>query len=190
MAKFAWHMKLLRSLRVVWSENVYSGRCVDQFRPSRIGFICRNDLTGVITSVRKREVMSADAIIKLGNRATAILLFSYPNAGHEDQTLEETIEHYFNDSLRREELAAFQVVADISDDCCQVRIAVADDGVADQIARRYQAFFDIGKIGLQDVAAFRDSGKWDTNWRFFLPLGVPIALLGPWKSWIFPRSLS
>jgi hypothetical protein len=119
--------------------------------------------------------MPVEAFIELGNRATTLLLFSYPNAGHEDQTLQETIEHYFNDSLRREELGAFQVAAEISDDLCRVRITAADADVVNQIARRYQAFFDIGKIGLQDVAAFRDSGKWDAKWQFFLPLGVPIA---------------
>jgi hypothetical protein len=119
--------------------------------------------------------MSADAFIDLGNRATALLLFSYPNAGHEDQTPEQTIEHYFNDSLRREELVGFQVEAEISDAACRIRISADDADAIRQIARRYQAFFDIGKIGLQDVAAFRDSGKWDANWQFFLPLGVPIA---------------
>ena len=119
--------------------------------------------------------MSGDAFIELGDRPTALRLFSYPNAGHADQTPEQTIEHYFNDSLRREELADFQVAAEISDDHCRVRITVDDADVANQLARRYQAFFDIGKIGLEDVAAFRASGKWDANWQFFLPLGVPIA---------------
>jgi hypothetical protein len=127
------------------------------------------------TLVRKREAMPADAYIDLGNRATALLLFSYPNTGHEDQTPEQTIEHYFNDSLRREEIAGFQVEAQMSDAACRVRISAAEADIVNQIARRYQAFFDIGKIGLQDVVAFRESGKWDAKWQFFLPLGVPIA---------------
>jgi hypothetical protein len=119
--------------------------------------------------------MCADVFVEFGDGATTRLLFSYPNLGHEDQTLEETIEHYFNDSLRREELTTFKVAPEVSDDLCRVRISADDTDALAQIASRYQAFFDIGKIGLRDANAFRASGKWEPNWRFFLPLGIPMA---------------
>jgi hypothetical protein len=119
--------------------------------------------------------MCAGVFVEFGDRATTMMLFSYPNAGHEDQTPEETIEHYFSDSLLREEISAFQVAAELSDEQCRVRLSADNADALAQIARRYQTFFDIGKIGLQDADAFRASGKWDANWRFFLPLGVPIA---------------
>jgi hypothetical protein len=47
---------------------------------------------------------AAEATINLGDRANAVALFTYPNDGHADQTLEQTIEHYLNASLSREAL--------------------------------------------------------------------------------------
>jgi hypothetical protein len=67
------------------------------------------------------------------------------------------------------------VAAELSDEQCRVRLSADNADALAQIARRYQTLFDIGKIGLQDADAFRASGKWDANWRFFLPLGVPMA---------------
>ena len=110
------------------------------------------------------------------NFATTMMLFSYPNTGHKDQTPEETIEHHFNGSLLREEISAFQVAAELSDDQCRVRLSADNADALAQIARRYQTFFDIGKIGLQDADAFRASGKWDANWRFFLASRGPYGL--------------
>lgn len=46
---------------------------------------------------------------------TATAMFAYPNAGHQDQTLAQTIEHYLSDSMQRENAGAFLVVAQESD---------------------------------------------------------------------------
>lgn len=43
--------------------------------------------------------------------ATAEQLFKYPNDGHENETLDDTIHHYFSDSLSREGLANFVVAS-------------------------------------------------------------------------------
>lgn len=37
--------------------------------------------------------MSTKAVIEFGSQATTIRLFTYPNDGHADQTLQETVEH-------------------------------------------------------------------------------------------------
>jgi hypothetical protein len=101
-------------------------------------------------------------------------LFTYPNEGHTSQSLQETIEHYFNDSIRREGLAEFHIVANVTADRCTVAISLDDQDIA-EITSRYQEFFDNGKKGLQAADAFRASGKWDEKWMFLLPLGVPLA---------------
>ena len=119
--------------------------------------------------------MPTGVTIDLRCRNNAIQLFSYPNAGHDDQSLEQTIEHYFGDGLTREGLDNFRVVAGDYGGSYGVRVTVDDVGVAEQIRDRYQAFFDLGSTGLQDVEIFKASGKWDATWEFLLPLGVPIA---------------
>ncbi len=58
--------------------------------------------------------MSTKAVIEIGNQPTTELLFTYPNDGHADQSLQETVEHYFNDSIRREGLAFFKLAAEIT----------------------------------------------------------------------------
>lgn len=119
--------------------------------------------------------MTTAAVIKLGSRAAATAMFAYPNAGHPDQTLGQTIEHYFNDSMQRENSGAFQVSAQESDALCSVTITGDDAETVKLIGERYQAFYDAGQIGLQAATAFRNSGKWDAQWQFFLPVGIPLA---------------
>jgi hypothetical protein len=119
--------------------------------------------------------MSNTVYIELGDQAMTIRLFTYPNEGHAGQSLQETIEHYFNDSIRREGLAEFRIAANVTADRCTVAISLDDQDIANQIASRYQEFFDNGKTGLQAADAFRASGKWDEKWMFLLPLGVPLA---------------
>jgi hypothetical protein len=119
--------------------------------------------------------MSTYVTIDLRDRNNAVKLFSYPNAGHDDQSLEQTIEHYFGDSLTREGLGNFSIAAGDYGGSYGVRVTVDDVGVAQQIRDRYQAFFDLGSTGLQDSEAFKASGKWDVTWEFLLPLGVAIA---------------
>ncbi len=119
--------------------------------------------------------MLADAVIELGTRSNAERLFSYPNEGHERQSLEETIEHYLTDSLQREGISEFQVMAVPDTERYTIRITLVDPTVLSEIAVRYQAFFNIGKIGLQESDSFQSKGKWGEAWKFLLPLGVPIT---------------
>jgi hypothetical protein len=113
--------------------------------------------------------------IDFSSAAIATALFSYPNTGHENQTLEETIEHYLNDSLSREGLANFQVAAGPDGGGYKVAVTLGDAAVAEQIRASYQAFFDMGRTGLQDAQAFQGTGKWSASWEFLLPVGVPIT---------------
>jgi hypothetical protein len=113
--------------------------------------------------------MSTKAVIELGNQPMAVRLFTYPNDGHADQSLQETIEHYFNDSVRREGLAEFQLAVDITVDRCAVVVTLNDEATAKEIAARYQGFFDNGKTGLRAADAFRASGKWDGKSSFARP---------------------
>jgi hypothetical protein len=113
--------------------------------------------------------------INLRDKATAERLFTYPNDGHENETLEDTIHHYFSDSLSREGLSNFIIAPGGDAAGYFVQITVDDAQVAEQVRLHYQTFFDVGLIGFQDADAFKASGHWAATWKFLLPLGVPIA---------------
>lgn len=111
--------------------------------------------------------------IEIGPRAEAERLFCYPNDGHDDQTLEQTIAHYIDDSLRRE---GRSVTASVADENGTIAVTLTGpDADVGEIERRYSAFLDIGRLGMRDADAFRATGKWSAAWKFLLPLGVPIA---------------
>jgi hypothetical protein len=114
-------------------------------------------------------------VITLGSQATVTSLFAYPNTGHAQQTLAQTIELYLTNSMQRENAGALQVAAQVAADPCTVSITGQDAGVLQQIKQRYQAFFDTGQIGLKAANAFRAKGQWSNQWQFFLPLGIPLA---------------
>jgi hypothetical protein len=135
--------------------------------------------------------MPSTIYIELGDEATTTRLFTFPNDGHADQSLQEIIEHYINASMRREGVAKWHISANITADRCTVAIRLDDqEDIAARIARRYQAFFANGKKGLQAADALRASGNWDQAWTFLLPLGVPLAFAKAIEKMDFPpRSL-
>lgn len=116
-----------------------------------------------------------DVSISLGSRKTAEQLFSYPNLGHETESLEATVTHYISDSLLREGVSGATASVEISDADCNIRISGLDEATARLVQGRYQAFFAVGLKGLQDLDAFASSGKVDPNWEFLLPLGISVA---------------
>ena len=119
--------------------------------------------------------MTSDAIIDLGSRETAQRLFSYPNLGHETESLEATIDHYISDSLAREGLSDAVASVNVSDSNCSIRITGLSDAEAATVQTRYQSFFDVGLRGLQDIDAFAAAGKVEPSWEFLLPLGISVA---------------
>jgi hypothetical protein len=119
--------------------------------------------------------MGSKALIELGSESLTKELFTYPNDGHANQSLSDTIKLYLGDSIRREGLTNIAVTAQVSAQRCAIEIEVGDQNTAKEIEGRYQAFFDTGKTGQQLADAFQHSGKWDASWRFLLPLGLPLA---------------
>jgi hypothetical protein len=119
--------------------------------------------------------MTGEVTINLGTQKTAERLFSYPNLGHETESLQATISHYLTDSMAREGLANAVVSVDLSDTACALRISGLSDDDAAQVQARYQAFFNVGLTGLQDMDAFEATGKAEPDWEFLLPLGISFA---------------
>lgn len=119
--------------------------------------------------------MARTVEILLPSVAEARKLFSYPNTGHEDQSLEETIRHYLAGSLAREGYGASQAEVRVSDGECRLRLTLPTAKAAAAVEKVYEQFFDLGRIGLRQAADFRNTGKWHPAWRFLLPLGIPMA---------------
>jgi len=112
--------------------------------------------------------------IKLGTQEFAEILFTYPNDGHEADSLEDTIKHYVLDSLRREGIGGFAVNLRVEAGIHFIDIQCETAGIANAIGARYGSFFDIGGIGHTAAEAFQTNGSWDAAWKFLLPLGLPM----------------
>lgn len=112
--------------------------------------------------------------IQTGKRREAEALFSYPNEGHEQDSLEATVAHYMRDSLQREAAGISNVTVSVSPVGGSVTFDHPDAAVGNLIVRRYGSFFSLGKKGLALAQAFQKTGKWNPKWKFLLPLGLPL----------------
>lgn len=112
--------------------------------------------------------------IPVGTREEAELLFSYPNEGHELDSLEETAGHYMRDSLQREAADITHVVVATAGARLVVSFNHADAGTGKIIADRYKEFFALGLQGFALCGDFQKTGNWSPKWKFLLPLGLPL----------------
>lgn len=122
--------------------------------------------------------------ITLGTEQTLKALYSYPNIPGSDESLKNTIEHWFGKTLACDQ--AGNITATVS-------IKGADyildlDGPADAqaacngYATRLPAFLTNGLAALNNVVPkIQAAGKWNPDptdpgdvWRFFLPFGLPM----------------
>ena len=113
-------------------------------------------------------------MIRVGTSEEAELLFSYPNDGHEQDSLGDTVRHYMLDSLQREDIGISNVSISVTTANVLVNFDHADSVVGDLVVKRYCDFFALGMKGLALSEAFRQTGKWSAKWKFLLPLGLPL----------------
>lgn len=116
----------------------------------------------------------ANFTIRIGARQETETLFSYPNDGHEHDTLEATVAHYMQDSLRREAAGISNVSASNSPAGFVVAFEHPDNEVGKRTVSRYEKFFSLGLRGFAQSKDFQQTGKWSDKWKFLLPLGLPL----------------
>ena len=116
----------------------------------------------------------AKAAIRIGSRAETETLFTYPNEGHESQSLDETIRHYVSDILAREAVGTFSIDVQVTSDAVTLFIEHCDAEIVKAVSQRYLAFFQLGATGFGAVQEFQKTGKWSAAWKFLLPLGLPL----------------
>jgi len=121
------------------------------------------------------EGISAERVIDIGKESLVKTLFSYPNIDHEDQTLTETVQVYLSDSMKRENLGNYQAKFYLSNGNGKIRFAGPKAETVTNISKRYKSYFSIGKTGIVEYKALRDSADyWHPKWQFLLPQGIAI----------------
>jgi hypothetical protein len=119
------------------------------------------------------RLLAAD--IDLGAKAQVTALYSYPNAGHEDQSLEQTISIWLNSSLKRDGLPEATSTIYLNANHYFAHLTGAPEVQLAAFSANYENFLQIGLLGLADADAFKAAGKWSPSWRFLLPLGEAMA---------------
>lgn len=133
--------------------------------------------------------------LNLGCRAQLTELFSYPNhpthacppttvkssreigENKEEQqdtamSLEQTIQHYLMTSMLRDGHVESTIQISSRQDAVYATIS---GKAAVPYSRVIPEFLTIGKLGLQACQQIQENGLWRDQWRFFLPLGLPLT---------------
>lgn len=121
------------------------------------------------------DLAHSDADLRLGERQRVTGLFSFPNncstVCYRPWTLEQTLEHYLNSSLRRDGYTDTSASVYLDDGVYFARfIGPEPTG----FAARYEEFLKLGDAALALARQFNALGKWRYDWRFMLPLGLPM----------------
>lgn len=116
-----------------------------------------------------------DSEIDIGDVTLVKRLFSYPNIGHESQTLQETVQHFLDDSIEREALGAYAVKFAVKKNRGMITFSGPNQTVVEALAQRYDSYFEIGEIGSVEYLKLRNATQgWDPQWQFLLPQGIAI----------------
>ncbi len=110
----------------------------------------------------------------LGNTADLTALYSYPNSTN-GMTLKQTIEHYLTQRMERDLIPLGSVVVDLSGSTYETIIR-GDSTDINDYETNLTAFYTSGLLGTDAVDDLEIAGIWNSSeWRFFLPLGLPIV---------------
>jgi hypothetical protein len=113
---------------------------------------------------------SADERIVV-DRERAIRLFGYPT--NDQVTLKQTILLWLSESLRRDGFTNTNV--SVNDRGNDIEISFVGSG-ASIYAARLPKFLNIGEKAYSGVVKLKEAGQWhDSEWRFLLPLGLPMV---------------
>lgn len=116
----------------------------------------------------------AGQYVDLGDSQRVTRLFAYPNncnvICYRDWTLEQTVEHYLEQSLERDGYP--QASVDVKHE--GERIHAYFTGVPTDYGKPLTQLLDSGDLAYQGASQLNRDGKWQYNWYFFLPLGMAL----------------
>lgn len=112
--------------------------------------------------------------IDLGSTERVSRLFAYPNncsvVCYRDWTLEQTVQHYLDQSLARDGYDAAKVEVKRSGDNVYARFS----GVPADYGQPLSSLLAAGDLAYQGASKLNADGKWQYSWYFFLPLGMAL----------------
>lgn len=115
------------------------------------------------------------AAIDVGPVTDVRRLFSHPPNAHEIpfivQSLAKTIRRYIGSSLERDGLDPSALHVGIQRGRVRLELDTADSAA---YLEAIVGLLDAGRLGLKASEALHARKEWRYNWRFFLPLGLPL----------------
>lgn len=112
--------------------------------------------------------------IALGDAQTLTDLYSYPNKPGSTESLADTIKHYLEQSTARDGLVDVKVTVTQSDTTYTAQLQSRSAAIKDY-ADRVPAFLNIGKLAYTGAQELQQTPIWQSDWRFFLPLGLALT---------------
>ncbi|VVN85833.1 hypothetical protein [Pseudomonas fluorescens] len=116
----------------------------------------------------------ADVALKLGSTERVTRLFAYPNNCNvicfRNWTLEQTVEHYLSQSVKRDGYSSATVLVKTDNDQLYAEISGVPDGYEKPLA----ALLDAGDLAYTGASKLNADGKWAFSWNLFLPLGMAL----------------
>ncbi|WCD81957.1 hypothetical protein [Pseudomonas sp. TUM22785] len=117
---------------------------------------------------------AAEVQVSLGSQERVTRLFAYPNncnvICYRDWTLEQTVEHYLGQSLKRDGIAGGQVKVGRDDKGLYARFS----GVPADYGVPLVQLLDNGDLAYKGASQLNSDGKWQYSWYLFLPLGMAL----------------
>ncbi|TFY95021.1 hypothetical protein DYL61_06255 [Pseudomonas nabeulensis] len=136
------------------------------FKPTRLSFA----LAALLTSA----VVQADIEVPLGSTQRVTQLFAFPNNCNvicfRPWSLEQTVEHYLNQSLQRDGYSRAKVNVKHHDG----QLSAFFTGVPDGYGQPLTALLNTADLAYQGASKLNSDGKWAYNWYLFLPLGMAL----------------
>ena len=136
------------------------------FKPTRLSF--------TLAALMASAVVHADIEVPLGSTQRVTQLFAYPNNCNvicfRPWTLEQTAEHYLNQSLQRDGYSR----AKVSVKNHEGQLAATFSGVPDSYGQPLTALLNTADLAYQGASRLNSDGKWAYNWYLFLPLGMAL----------------
>jgi len=136
------------------------------FKPTRLSF--------TLAALLASAVVQADTEVLLGSTQRVTQLFAYPNNCNvicfRPWTLEQTVEHYLNQSVQRDGYSRAKVSVKVHDGL----VAATFSGVPDSYGQPLTALLNTADLAYQGASKLNSDGKWAFNWYLFLPLGMAL----------------
>ena len=127
-----------------------------------------------LAALMASAVVQADIEVPLGSTQRVTQLFAYPNNCNvicfRPWTLEQTVEHYLNQSVQRDGYSRAKVSVKVHDG----QVAATFSGVPDSYGQPLTTLLNTADLAYQGASKLNSDGKWAFNWYLFLPLGMAL----------------